>query len=256
MFRRKLRALEFPNWQTFNVEDVKQFRSLVYWLENTKIRCYPVEGRTELRNVDAAEWDAAFKQYLVDVECPCPFGEGEKLAAVLDWLLSAAVGAEYADNADTFNKAKPPQPAAPAKAEIKTLLPDAPTLDCSSPEFMATVARLASALRLPPLKDASIVTALNAIRRRIDDHFSPRAIQDAKKHPKPMDAKAATAMLDALPLGFSTGDKMVDRAAMVIRLLYLADLRDLQSAVNHAMAAAQQHTANPVTDARLGKVGI
>ena len=57
------------------------------------------------------------------------------------------------------------------------------------------------------------------------------------------------------PLGFSSGDATVDRCATVLRMLYLRDLRELQDGVNGILETAQQYTANPKTDAALGKVG-
>ena len=43
--------------------------------------------------------------------------------------------------------------------------------------------------------------------------------------------------------------------ATVLRMLYLRDLRELQDGVNGILETAQQYTANPKTDAALGKVG-
>jgi len=68
-------------------------------------------------------------------------------------------------------------------------------------------------------------------------------------------APTAAALLEGVPLGFATGDAAVDRAGALLRLLYLRDLRALQSAVDAAVVEAQEYTANPRTDASLGRVG-
>lgn len=49
--------------------------------------------------------------------------------------------------------------------------------------------------------------------------------------------------------------KGVDAAASVLRMLYVADLRELQDQVNELLMQLQALTANPKTDSRLGKVG-
>ena len=59
----------------------------------------------------------------------------------------------------------------------------------------------------------------------------------------------------AFPLGFETGDSRIDAAAAVLRMLYVADLRELQDAVNEILISAQEFTADPRTDASLGQVG-
>jgi RLL motif-containing protein 1 len=50
-------------------------------------------------------------------------------------------------------------------------------------------------------------------------------------------------------------DQLVDRACAVLRLLFLSDLRTCQSTVNELLILAQEFTADPKTDAKLGKVG-
>jgi hypothetical protein len=50
-------------------------------------------------------------------------------------------------------------------------------------------------------------------------------------------------------------DGAVDAAARVLRMLYIRDLRGLQSAVDEAIVAVQELTADPKTDSALGKVG-
>ena len=44
----KLDALGFPNSQSFNASDPQQYRTLVVFLENEKVRCLPPPDRSSL----------------------------------------------------------------------------------------------------------------------------------------------------------------------------------------------------------------
>eukprot|EP00879_Flechtneria_rotunda_P020712 GHRR01021798.1.p3 GENE.GHRR01021798.1~~GHRR01021798.1.p3 ORF type:complete len:120 (+),score=50.33 GHRR01021798.1:405-764(+) len=57
------------------------------------------------------------------------------------------------------------------------------------------------------------------------------------------------------PLGFETGDAKLDQLAIVLRILYIKDLRDLQTLIDRLVVEVQEYTANPRTDANLGRVG-
>ena len=61
--------------------------------------------------------------------------------------------------------------------------------------------------------------------------------------------------LSAFPLGFDTGDTEVNKAAIVLKMLYLWDFREMQSDVNSLIVLGQEYTANPRTNNSLGKVG-
>jgi RLL motif-containing protein 1 len=59
----------------------------------------------------------------------------------------------------------------------------------------------------------------------------------------------------AFPLGFELDDQSLARPAALLRARHVAHLRALQSRVDAALVAAQECTADPRTDARLGRVG-
>lgn len=58
-----------------------------------------------------------------------------------------------------------------------------------------------------------------------------------------------------IPLGFETGDKVVDKTAKIMRALHVRPLRQVQDDINHIVADMQALTANPKTNSKLGKVG-
>lgn len=73
----------------------------------------------------------------------------------------------------------------------------------------------------------------------------------------PLTPARVSEILSTIDLGHpTTGDNMVDQASQVLRLLFLHDLRATQNLSNELMILCQEYTANPKTDAKLGKVGI
>ena len=85
---------------------------------------------------------------------------------------------------------------------------------------------------------------MQAISRVISTKFSPEAIEEAKNEKKG-EKTVPSVSLDELPLGFNTGDKDVDRAATVLRLLYISDMKELQITINDIIVAVQNFTADP-----------
>lgn len=121
IFKLKLSALGHPNPESFNCEgkvtymivelcsacgipnniffviftDEKEYRSVVLWLEDQKIRHYKIEDRAGLRNIDGESWKEAYNSYQKDLVSPASNGTPNEQ---LNWLLSYAVRLEYADN--------------------------------------------------------------------------------------------------------------------------------------------------------------
>ena len=52
------------------------------------------------------------------------------------------------------------------------------------------------------------------------------------------------------PLGFNTNDAVVNQLAVILRMLYVADLRDLQTSGNDIIAACQTLARSALDDPR------
>lgn len=83
------------NYDESPVLDVKEYRSVVLWLEDQKIRHYKIEDRDGLRNIDSENWQNAYDLYQKDLVSPVANGTPNEQ---LNWLLSYAVRLEFADN--------------------------------------------------------------------------------------------------------------------------------------------------------------
>ncbi len=68
-------------------------------------------------------------------------------------------------------------------------------------------------------------------------------------------AAAAADIAGAFPLGFAAPSEALARPAALLRCRHVGALRELQSRADAALVAAQEATADPRTDAKLGRVG-
>lgn len=248
MFRRKLIALNHHQPDSFNADDVNEFRNLIIWLEDQKVRHYKIEDRAGLRNIASDAWVKAFESYLTELGCPYPVSEKN---SILDWLLGYAVRLEYGDEVDKFRNIKPQcfdKTDSSQKPQGQSSNP-IDNLNFDDPDFKAGVASLALLLQVPPYHDH--LEQLKAICLIVKEKLSKEAVERASKS----HGKIETLPIDKTELGFDTGDYIINEAAKILRLLHIKDLRELQSQINQAIVAVQAITANPKTDSRLGKIG-
>jgi len=269
MFRRKLLALDYYRADNLDISKEDDFRALVIWTEDQKIRHYKIEDRAGLRDLDNDKWDQAFDRYWKDVGFPLDWKDLER-TQIVDLLLGYALRLEYGDNVEKFKAATPEaaKTAAAAKPLINTGNP-LDNLDPTSDEFRKGLLTVAQTLEVP-LHDDPLVMA-TAIAKIVKTKLSKDVlIPKEEKSPSPAPtiggrkritgSSASAASSAAFPyetsdLGFDTGDPAVNEAAKILRLLHIKDLRDLQTKINELIVAVQLHTADPKTDQRLGKVG-
>lgn len=64
-----LRALKYPRADGFSAADPAALQAAVVWLENTRVRRYPIDGRAALQSADPVAWRAALQQYLTGAVC-------------------------------------------------------------------------------------------------------------------------------------------------------------------------------------------
>ncbi|XP_013138547.1 PREDICTED: UPF0568 protein C14orf166 homolog [Papilio polytes] len=222
MYRLKLTALGHPNPKSFNCEDVKEYRSVVLWLEDQKIRHYKIEDRDGLRNIDSENWQNAYDLYQKDLVSPVANGTPNEQ---LNWLLSYAVRLEFADNVTKYKAVKTEEPkmVTPNVVSINPL----DNLNFSCPAFVTGVER---------------VCALSGIGPHPDPKFRIAALAKVLK----------TSPHPDYP---NTEVSIIKQPKDVLELLFIQNLRDLQTNINEALVAVQSVTADPRTDTKLGKVG-
>ncbi|CAE8596881.1 unnamed protein product, partial [Polarella glacialis] len=233
--KRKLQALNYPELDSASLGG-QAYCKIVLWLEEEKIRLYEKIDRKPLRDFNKA-WYTAVTSYAKDLGVPAE-GLSEQdfpvKLRVLNGLVNIAVHDIYRDKveANELSLAAPQKQAGSGgpKQRLAALLPG--------------LNQLMASFSLPLLQedavDADTLAALRCVHVRVC--ASP-------------DSEAGQLDLSKLPLGLEVKDPEVRQAVAVLRLLHGSELQQLQMHINHVINELQQLTANPQTDARLGRVG-
>jgi RLL motif-containing protein 1 len=250
MFKRKLSALDYG--KDYNPQDENQFRQMVVWLEDMKIRLYPIDARQTLRDIQNPQWEQALFKYLQDLKFPYDNEMIKDRLAVSDWLIGAAVRFEYGDNVGKYksvlSNATNDQQKTNSSNQTGNPLE---TIDFSSEEFKSGMLKLCELLQIPT-KFNDTAAILRAVSKVITTKLSKEAIEKSQIKEQ---GSGVDFSIEQMPLGFDTGDKIINEAAKVLRLLYIQDLRTLQTKINETIVSVQSLVADPRTDSKLGKIG-
>ncbi|XP_025831426.1 RNA transcription, translation and transport factor protein [Agrilus planipennis] len=246
MYKRKLSALNYPQPETVNVKDEKEFRKIIVWLEDKKIKMYKPENRKNLSDISASDWGKIYQKYKDDVNCQVSNNIADE---ELDWFLGLALKTEYLENKEKYGKHTVKNI---KSKKIPNVVADNPLdhLDFSSKEFSDGIKTIAQMLNCPIHPD-SLIT-LQALSKIICNRLNREALQK----PELVVIKGTPFPFQDTNLGFDLGDAVLNKAVKVLRLLYIHDLRDLQTKANELIVGVQSITANPKTDTALGKVGV
>jgi hypothetical protein len=206
-----------------------------------------------------------------------------QLVSALDWLLTYAIDLEYKDNAVRYNNVAAVTKAVPGTGsntadveEATAAKPTSVTLPTTEETFTKLIQLLKTLLALQQPQSeqlenqlkrlcstpsssssASFDTAslLNCIYRIIERRSLGRESDDERAQlSKPL-SQSPQLSEDVFPLGFTTGAPTVDQASTILRLLYVAHMKQIQSQINTTLGIVQEQTANPTTDISLGQVG-
>jgi hypothetical protein len=236
----RLEALRYPRASAFKPDALQDLSQLVLWLERTWLRALSepdaVQLARHLDTTDSARWLTALHEYAQRQGCT----RSKDVTEVMEWLLSSAAATQEIAleehlllDENTLRQAGVEPAAAPAGGEY----------DYDSDEFKGAVNALAKALGVPPSGEdhkATLLVCLTLLEGRL-----------------PLSGGGAAAPLSPadLPVGFDTGDKALNNAAAALRLLFISDLRELQTAINHLIASrtASSQGKMDTTKGRVGK---
>ncbi|XP_033215976.1 RNA transcription, translation and transport factor protein isoform X2 [Belonocnema kinseyi] len=247
-FKKKLKALDYEDWDKVNTSDTNELRNLIVWLEDQKIRYYKVEDRDFLRDIESEKWPQSFDRYCKDVGCPITTIMPDKV----EWFLGQAIRYDYEDNQKVYQEflskkaKKKNEIAAPTVKSTNPL----DNLNFDSKEFKEGVSSLAKLLSIQEHPD-HLVT-LEACSKFVRKKLSPTVVQN----PSAFIPKGKPFPVLDFKYGSDLGDPLLNKAVKILNLLYIQDLRDLQTKINEAIVSVQTITANPKTDTKLGKVGF
>ena len=256
MTERQLKTLNYPKASNFHIDDPQNFRHLVLWIEDSKLR----SGKGfPLKDTYAPNWDKEYREYLKVIQCPLElYLEEENFnKCTLTWLIGQAIKLQYSLKARELNE----------KASAMMMISDGTSpnkkmktissnpienLDFQSADFREGVRRLADLLKVNQSHPDHLVT-LEACCKIISTRLSQKNIKNSNLAAK----KGETFLLKDHDFGVPPNikDPVLKEAVKILRLIHLNNLRDLQSDINATIETVQAATANPKTDTRLGKVG-
>eukprot|EP01132_Coremiostelium_polycephalum_P008327 gene8327-10228_t len=278
---KKLEVLRYPNIGSLNknqnsVLDRDQFISVsIYLLERY---LYSYLESSDIKDVilvsTSDHWESNIVKFLVnDLKLPSQFvntsfndlTDKNQRLKLLDLLSNQSIKSSYINNNDDIHETKYKYL---QKYKLKKL-------EYNKDELNTAILKLANLFNInitPEQSDYSNI--LNMIVRIAERKFEdlPSLLKEKSKENIQSTTTTTTTTTDSLkfetlsnnteivdndvfPLGFNLENDKMNAAATILRLLYVSDLRELQTKINQILAAVQSWTADPQTNFKLGLVG-
>ena len=169
------------------------------------------------------------------------------------------MGLEFADGKEQLNAVVAAAAGEVESAATWTTADLPPLEDVRDPRVLEALRGMQRVLGFEEAALAGEVTAegIDAVASVLEGQVLPAAeacvAEDASSSGQVPSGSAAEALLARFPLGFRTGDPRRDVAATVLRLLFLKDLRELQTLVDDVLAMVQESTARSMANAAFGR---
>ncbi|XP_056636339.1 RNA transcription, translation and transport factor protein [Diorhabda sublineata] len=243
MSKRLLLALDYPEVNNLNLSDENTFRKVIIWLEENWIKKATADLVNQLKN--NRDWHITYSKYKDGLGCPVLESRIEEL----QWILGYAIQIESHKNRNVYLKhaVENLQSKNVPSVVAENILDK---LDFSSQEFVGGINELAKVLNIVSHPDPLVT--LKAVRKVVVQRMAPDCVENPEKYI----LKGTPFPIQETDLGFDLKDPVLNQAAKILRMIYIQDLRNLQTKANELIVAVQSVTANPKTDTKLGKVGF
>jgi hypothetical protein len=255
--RRLLNCLQYPLAAEINFTSKADVLILVCWLEDRKIREMEIEEREVLRK-DGEHWDGAFTEYLQKLGCPfrwTALGDAETSADCLAWFIAHSVSAEYEDAAESCVNIEDDAVFVGTNNSGNVMDIDDISVNVSGeagsedPALRQAIDEMGTLLALARSQDEGSISYLKRAARQARLFLTEGSLQSLQNK-----GSQGTALV-AFPSVFECADPLIKQLAVVLRMLYLSDFRELQNDLNSLIVLGQEYTANPKTNSALGVVG-
>ena len=240
-----LLSLECPFVNSIKYNSINDVINLIKWLEDCKIRQLDISGRHVLNNDnDIDKYLSNLASYLNEIKCPYKVLYSKDSDTInikcLYWLISYAISLEYEEQSEIYFNCDDTN--------------DAMDIDNSTSGSSNTIGleinKLGSLILLKRNDNENDADYLQRISNVIRLCLTSGSIETLKTKIVP-----GNLQLSDFPVGFDTKDQVLNQIAVVLKMLYLSDFRELQNDLNTLIVLGQEYTANPRTNSAMGKVG-
>ena len=229
-----------------DAKNKEQLMQCVCWLEDRKIRELEISERDGLRDLN--QFSAAYTSYLERLGCPFVYDATDP-SDTLTWLASHAVSIEYEDCSEACKDAEESMDVDSGDVTVVDNRADE-NARLHQEQVDLEVNKLGGMLQIERLSGEESADYISRLSKVIRFVLKPLATREGLGN---SDVEQAT--LAEFSSGFDARDELINQIAVVLKMLYIWDFRELQTDLNAMIVLGQEYTANPKTNVAMGQVG-